>query len=220
MCGFVVLLAANLGRLGEEGVRISSPTRCPGSFDGLGIEFGDLFGGDEEAVRPEARELLDHPNFAASAPAAGDLREGIVDPRLVRALKVIADEHVICVGAFKDGHYFLEGVEDTPVIPDGYGEAGGLPNTHYFGRAVDIWAVDGKPIEGNGDDPGVRDVGWVLASLPPEERPDQIIGPTAWTERLGRSHDEGWVLQRDQIELHEDHIHIGFREENGTHNTR
>lgn len=218
LCG-LVLLVVNPGRL-DDGFSSSFPVRCPGGFDGLGIEFGEFFEGDEEPLKPEVKELLDHPNFAASTAAAGDLREGIVDPRLVRVLKVVADEHEICVDAFKTGHYFTEGVEDTPLIPDDYGGAGGLPNTHYFGRAADIWDVDGKPVEGNGDDPDVQSVGWVLAGISPEERPDQIIGPSAWTERLDRSRREGWILQPDQIERHEDHIHIGFREENGTQNTR
>ncbi len=91
-----------------------------------------------------------------------------MDPRIVEALKAITAEHEICVDAFKTGHYFIEGIEDTPIIPEGYGEAGGLPNTHYFGRAADIWDVDGKPVEGNGDDPDVQDVGWILAGLPPK----------------------------------------------------
>ena len=218
LCGFV-LLALNPGRLGD-GLSSSSPVRCPGGFDGLDIEFGDFFGGDEERVSPEVRELLEDPNFGASIQAAGDLKSGIVDPRIVEALKAITAEHEICVDAFKEGHYFIEGVEDGPVIPEGYGGAGGLPNTHYFGRAADIWDVDGKPVEGNGDDPDVQSVGWILAGLPPEELPDQIIGPPAWTKRLDRSPEEGWVLDQDQVELHADHIHIGFRKKDDNRNTR
>ena len=218
LCG-LALLALNPGRLGD-GLSSASPVRCPGGFDGLDIEFGGFFGDEDEPVSPEVNELLEDPNFGASSQATEDLEAGIVDPRIVEALKAITAEHEICVDAFKEGHYFIEGVEDTPMIPDGYGEAGGLPNTHYFGRAADIWNVDGKPVEGNGDDPDVQDVGWILAGLPPEERPDQIIGPPAWTERLDRSRREGWVLEQDQVELHDDHIHIGFREEDGTRNTR
>ena len=220
LCGFV-LLALNPERLGD-GLSSSSPVRCPGGFDGLDVELGDFFEGEEEeeAVSPEVRELLDDPNFGASSQAAEDLENGVVDPRIVEALKAVTAEHEICVDAFKSGHYFIEGVEDTPVIPEGYGEAGGLPDTHYFGRAADIWVVDGKPVEGNGDDPDVQDVGWILAGLPPEQRPDQIIGPTAWTRRLDRSPAEGWILDKDQVELHEDHIHMGFREKNGNQNTR
>jgi hypothetical protein len=218
LCGFV-FLALNPKRLGD-GLSSSSPVRCPGGFDGLDIEFGDFFEGDEKPVKPEIRELLDDPNFGASSQAVGDLEEGIVDQRIVEALKAVAAEHEICVDAFKTGHYFIEGVEDTPVIPDDYGDAGGLPNTHYFGRAADIWDVDGKPVEGNGEDVDVLGVGRVLAGLPPQRRPDQIIGPESWTRRLDRSYEEGWILAQDQLDLHDDHIHIGFLRENGTRNVR
>ncbi|QIN80170.1 hypothetical protein GBA65_18470 [Rubrobacter marinus] len=195
--------------------------RCPEGLDDTGISLGRFFGDEEEEpVSGEVRALLEDPNFGASPAAVEDLRAGIVDERVVVALRAITAEHRICVDAFKEGHYFLPGVEDGPLIPEGYGEAGGLPNTHYHGRAADIWDVDGKPVEGNGNDPDVRDVGWILAGLQRDERPDQIIGPPGWTEALDRSPEEGWILDRDQTELHRDHIHLGFRDENGTQNER
>jgi hypothetical protein len=52
-----------------------------------------------------------------------------------------------------------------------------LPNTHYYGRAADIREVNGKPIRNNGDDPHVLGIGEALAGIPPNQRPDQIIGP-------------------------------------------
>jgi hypothetical protein len=192
---------------------------CPPGL-GRGIWDTGLFGGDEAQGSREVRRLLDNPDFGASSEAAGDLRAGVVDPRLVEALRAVTREHRICVDAFKEGHYFIEGVEDGPRIPEGYGEAGGLPNTHYHGRAADIWYVDGKPVEGNGEDVDVLGVGRVLAGLPPQSRPDQIIGPESWTRRLDRSYEEGWILAQDQLDLHDDHIHIGFLRENGTRNVR
>ena len=179
-----------------------------------------MFGEDEAQGSREVRRLLDNPDFGASSEAAGDLRAGVVDPRLVEALRAVTEKHRICVDAFKEGHYFIEGVEDGPRIPEGYGEAGGLPNTHYYGRAADIWHVDGKPVEGNGEDPDVLGVGRVLASLPPRRRPDQIIGPESWTRRLDRTDEEGWILAEDQLDLHDDHIHIGYLKDQGTRNTR
>jgi hypothetical protein len=166
------------------------------------------------------RKLLENPDFGASGEAAGDLRAGIVDPRLVEVLRAVTKQHRICVDVFKAGHYFLPGVEDGPRIPEGYGEAGGLPNTHYHGRAADIRYVDGKPVEGNGDDPDVLGVGRVLSDLSPRRRPDQIIGPESWTRRLDRSYEEGWVLAQDQLDLHDDHIHLGYNKARGTSNIR
>jgi hypothetical protein len=176
--------------------------------------------GTAEGVSGEAKELLETSNFEASRKAIGDLKTGVVDPRLVSTLQTVAEEHRICVDAFKEGHYFLPGVPDGPLIPDSYGGAGGLPNTHYYGRAADIRRVDGRPVRGNGGNLSVLNVGKTLAGIPPQERPDQIIGPSSWAEALDRSYGEGWVLDPDQLALHEDHLHIGYRSDDGTQNTR
>lgn len=191
-----------------SGGEVPVPGRCPTGF-GWGPPGGS----------GEAKELLEEPNFEATPAAVRDLEAGIVDERLVSALRVVSEEHQVCVTAFKEGHYFLPGVPDTTVIPDGYGEAGGLPNTHYYGRAADIRQVDGKSIRDNGTDPELVNIGEIVAGIPPQERPDQIIGPENWTETLDHSREEGWILNEDQLELHEDHIHIGYRTENSTSNT-
>jgi hypothetical protein len=173
-----------------------------------------------DSSKGEARELLKSPNFGAAPQAAGDLERGVVDRRLVAALGKLTEKHRICVRTFKKGHYFRPGVPDGPRIPEGYGEAGGLPNTHFFGRAADIWWVDGKPVEGNAADPEVLKVGRLLAGIPRGERPDQIIGPPAWSKALGYGREDGWVLAPDQLKLHEDHIHIGYVDGPRTRNTR
>ncbi len=176
--------------------------------------------GAAEGVSGEAKELLETRNFEASSKAIGDLKAGIVDERLVTTLQAITEEHRVCVDAFKEGHYFLPGVPDGPLIPEGYGNAGGLPNSHYYGRAVDVRRVNGKPVRGNSTDPDVLDVGEVISRIPPQERPDQIIGPETWADTLERSSEEGWILDEDQLERHENHIHLGYIREDGTWNTR
>ncbi len=143
-----------------------------------------------------------------------------MDERLVTTLQAITQEHRVCVDAFKEGHYFLPGVPDGPLIPDSYGSAGGLPNSHYYGRAADIRRVNGKPVRGNSTDPDVLTVGEVISRVPPQERPDQIIGPESWARALGRSSEEGWILDEDQLERHEDHIHVGYIRKDGTWNAR
>ena len=214
----LAILAISCERVNGPDGETLEPACPPGV--GRGIWDMDLFRGDEPQGSRAVRRLLDNPDFGASGEAAGDLRAGIVDPRLVEALRAVTREHRICVDAFKEGHYFMPGVEDGPRIPEGYGEAGGLPNTHYLGRAADIWYVDGKPVEGNGENPDVLGVGRVLASLPPQTRPDQIIGPESWTRKLGRSYEEGWIVAQDQLDLHDDHIHIGYNKARGTSNVR
>ncbi len=208
-CAFLVFACGAL-----EGERLSPA--CP---PGVGRGIWDLLVDDGQGSG-EVRKLLEEPNFGASPEAAGDLRAGIVDERLVVALRTITEEHRVCVNAFKEGHYFVPGVPDGPRIPEGYGRAGGLPNTHYYGRAADIWWVDGKPVEGNATDPDVVDVGRVLADIPPRRRPDQIIGPQKWTKALGYERAEGWILDSDQLELHENHIHLGYMDREGTRNAR
>jgi hypothetical protein len=196
-----------------------SPACPPGLGHGL-WDLSFLGGGNDRPTGDAARKLLENPNFGATPEAARDLEAGIVDERLVATLRTVAKEHPICVDAFKEGHYFLPGVPDGPRIPEGYGEAGGLPNTHYFGRAADVWWVDGKPVGGNGTDPDVLDVGRILADIPPQRRPDQIIGPPGWTKTLGYPREAGWILAPDQLELHEDHLHLGYLDEKGTRNAR
>ena len=187
------------------------------------LAFGPCIQGGEriaEGASGEARELLETRNFEASRKAIGDLKGGIVDERLVATLQAITNEHKVCVDAFKEGHYFLPGVPDGPLIPDSYGDAGGLPNSHYYGRAVDVRRVNGTPVRGNGTDLRVLDIGEIISGIPPQERPDQIIGPESWAEALGRSTEEGWILDEDQLERHEDHIHLGYIRNDGTWNTR
>ena len=192
---------------------------CPPGVGRGAWDPGFLAGEDGEAGG-EAKKLLEDPDFGASPEAAGDLEAGIVDERLVAVLLTITREHRICVDAFKEGHFFLPGVPDGPRIPEGYGESGGLPNTHYFGRAADVWWVDGKPVEGNATDPDVLDVGRTLAGIPARRRPDQIIGPEKWTNALGYGREEGWVPNPDQLRLHADHIHIGYTAKEGTRTAR
>jgi hypothetical protein len=192
-----------------------TPACPPGAGSGL-RDLSPLKSENTGRGGTEVRKLLESPNFGATPQAVRDLERGVVDQRLVAALRVVTKRHRICVQTFKEGHDFLPGVPDGPRIPEGYGKAGGLPNTHYFGRAADVWWVDGKPVEDNPTAPGILEVGKILASIPPERRPDQIIGPPRWTKTLGYRRPKGWVLASDQLELHRDHIHIGYIDESGS----
>ena len=212
-----MLIVAGCGPV--ENVRLEEPA-CP---RGVGHGFWDfrwLEDDNSDTASTGTEKLLNRPNFGATPEAAGDLEAGIVDARLISTLLTISKEHSICVQTFKEGHRFLPDEEDGPTIPEGYGNAGGLPNTHYLGRATDIYWIDGEPVEGNGTKPAVLDVGQMLANIPPGRRPDQIIGPPDWTQRLGYEWASGWVISQDQLDLHEDHLHIGYRDERGTNNTR
>ena len=195
--------------------RVDFTPACPPGVGGGLRDLSPLKGENSGPDSTEVRRLLESPNFGATPQAVRDLEKGVVDGRLVEALRDLTRGHRICVQSFKEGHYFLPGVPDGPRIPEGYGRAGGLPNTHYFGRAADVWWIDGKPVEGNATARGTLKAGRILARIPSGRRPDQIIGPPAWTEALDYGRKEGWVLARDQLELHRDHIHIGYIDESG-----
>jgi hypothetical protein len=211
-----VLLVVSCGNLGALDLNPACP---PGIGRGV-WDLGSPKGDDVRSGSTGVRKLLKSPNFGATPQAVDDLERGVVDKRLVAALGVLTKEHRVCVETFKKGHYFLPGVPDGPRIPKGYGKAGGLPNTHYYGRAADVWWVDGKPVEGNATNLDVLEVGKLLANIPSKRRPDQIIGPPKWAGSLGYGSQRGWVLAPDQLELHKDHIHIGYMDEQGTHNAR
>jgi len=149
-----------------------------------------------------AEDLLSDPNFEASPEAEGDLRAGIVDEGLISALGAVTDRHRVRVSVFKTGHPYGE-------MPDLPAALGGGYNSHYYGRAVDIPEVDGKPVAGNGTDPDVLDVGRILHSLPASARPDEVIGPTDWTAELGYTRDEGFVTDPGFTREHRDHLHVG-----------
>jgi hypothetical protein len=212
----VALLVVSCRSLGAVDL---SPACPPGVGRGI-WDLGSPKGDDARPGSTAVRELLENPDFGATPQAVGDLERGVVDGRLVAALTVLTKQHRICVDTFKKGHFFLPGVPDGPRIPEGYGKAGGLPNTHHYGRAADVRWVDGKPVKGNATDPDVLEAGELLACIPPTRRPDQIIGPPGWFEALGYGREEGWVLAPDQLRLHKDHIHIGYMDEQGTHNPR
>lgn len=163
-----------------------------------------------------AEDLLADPDCKFSDVARADLEAGVVDEYLISTLQAVCRKHSISVNVFKTGHTFGPGLEEGPEIPVGYGNAGGYPNTHYFGRAADIWEVDGKPVEGNGADPAVVSVGRILAGLPTENKPDVVIGPDAWNRVLGYGPEQGWVIDQDQVALHADHLHVGYWEGDGT----
>jgi hypothetical protein len=73
--------------------------------------------GVAKGVSGAAKELLEASNFEASKKAIRDLEA---------TPQAVTEEHQICVDTFKEGHRFLPGVKDGPLIPTGYGDAGVL----------------------------------------------------------------------------------------------
>jgi hypothetical protein len=134
--------------------------------------------------RTDPRVLLADPRLELAPNARADLAAGLVDPRLVALLDQILRRHRLAVSVFKTGHSLH--VRGTDVV-----------SKHTFGRAADIWKVDGGLVR-PGHAPSLALTDW-LASLPPDQRPSEVGSPFAQFEQV-----PGHFSNAD----HQDHIHL------------
>lgn len=133
-----------------------------------------------------AEAVLTHPNIDLRPGARADVEAGVVDPRVLRVLLVLAGRHRLTyVGPFKTGHSrYVAGTTRT--------------SNHFYGRAVDLAVIDGAPVS-------VLNLGASAAldevlALPPEMRPDEVGAP--WRIPFGTT--------STFTENHDDHLHLGF----------
>lgn len=134
-----------------------------------------------------AEAVLNHPRIGLRASAAGDVRAGRVDVRILAVLLVIATEHdLAAVGPFVTGHsYYVAGTD--------------RPSNHAFGRGVDLPVVDGSAVSPTNT--GARAVVDLALALPPDLRPDEIGCPWPDLARLPGVFTDA---------AHYDHLHLGF----------
>jgi hypothetical protein len=115
-----------------------------------------------------------------------DLATGAIDPRVVGLLGAITQEHTVVVTALRSDHSRLT-VE-------------GNVSNHFFGRAMDISAVDGVSCADTAPDAPCAELGRTLAALPTPAMPTELIycfdldGP-------------GPAFARAD---HCDHLHVGY----------
>lgn len=115
----------------------SSPGSARRVFpDSLGRTTGVPEGGQpalfiDSAPSPSA--LLADPRLTLGAGARADLANGVVDPRLTAVLTDLLQRHTLSIVVFRSGHSRL--VAGTDVV-----------SNHFYGRAVDVVAVDGEPV--------------------------------------------------------------------------
>ena len=75
--------------------------------------------------------LANHPNLSLTPRARQDLLDGIIDQRVVDFLAWAVERHTISVSVLRSGHsQFVAGTDRI--------------SNHWYGRAVDIYAVDGE----------------------------------------------------------------------------
>ncbi len=138
-----------------------------------------------EVSDPRVQAILENPNITLTGMARQDLISGIVDPRVLDVVEFAASEHAISISVFATGHPY------GPTL-DALGYAG-YPNSHYFGRAVDIYAVDGAPVS-SGNQAAYELAQAIHARFAPAE-----LG-SPWTFGEGSFSDA----------MHQDHIHVGW----------
>jgi membrane-bound lytic murein transglycosylase B len=116
----------------------------------------------------------------------GDITSGALDPRIIALIAAITQEHQLTISALRSDHseYTVEG----------------NVSNHYFGRAVDIAAVDGVSCTDTAVDAPCAELGRTLAYLPAPAHPTELIycfdldGP-------------GPAFARSD---HCDHVHAGY----------
>jgi cell wall-associated NlpC family hydrolase len=125
-----------------------------------------------------ARTLLSHARVVLEPDCAADLAADRVDPRVVALLARLARDHTITVSSLCSGHARFT--------------AAGSVSSHHLGRAADITAIDGAPV--NAGNAAAREIAIGLQRLEAPIRPDEIgtpwaiAGPGYWTDAAQQSH--------------------------------
>ncbi|HEY1478737.1 MAG TPA: hypothetical protein VGF46_01835 [Gaiellales bacterium] len=132
-----------------------------------------------------AAGLLASSSIELTGAAAGDLRRGIVDSRLISLLGWISQTHSVAISEFKTGHGKY--VAGTSKI-----------SNNWYGRAVTITAVDGLAVSPGSS--GAHALWQALRTAPSAIRPSEIGAP--WADPSNPRYYSG----SDALNV----IHIGF----------
>ena len=117
-----------------------------------------------------------------------DIQSGSIDPRILNILAAISQEHTIRISALRSDHSM--------------NTASGNVSNHYYGRAMDIAAIDGTPCTDVSPDGPCGVIAQQLGALPAGQEPTELI---YCFDPDGPSNPNGFS-QAD----HCDHIHVGF----------
>jgi hypothetical protein len=125
--------------------------------------------------------------------AAADLRRGWVDGRLVGTLNAMADRWALDLLAFKSGASMCIDGSNRSGCP------GSKVSNHYFGRAVDVMAIGGRPVSPT-NTVAYTALRWLL-ELPLPWRPGELGNPWPEFDPLPGVYSDA---------NHRNHFHIGF----------
>jgi hypothetical protein len=149
----------------------------------------DQFGGEGTGTGgppdSEALALLKNKNVILDDVGVADIKAGRIDPRVVAVLTKLSQEHEIRVSCMCSDHSKFT--------------SGGSVSNHFYGRGLDIAAVDGEIV--NSGSVLAREIAMELQDLDPAYRPNEIGTP--WPiSGPGYFTDAG----------HQDHLHVGFKQ--------
>jgi hypothetical protein len=117
-----------------------------------------------------------------------DIQSGSIDPRILTILGAISQNHTIQISALRSDHSM--------------NTSGGNVSNHYYGRAMDIAAIDGVACTETSPDGPCGTIARELGALPPGQKPTELI---YCFDPDGPESPDGFA-QAD----HCDHIHVGF----------
>jgi hypothetical protein len=115
-----------------------------------------------------------------------DLTDGAIDPRIMGLIGAITQEHELTISALRSDH-------------SKYTSSGYVSN-HYFGRAMDIAAVDGVSCTDTAVDAPCANLARTLAYLPAPAHPTELI----------YCFDVDGPGPAFALPDHCDHVHVGF----------
>jgi len=150
----------------------------PGQYGGVGAGTGGPPDAQALALLKNKRVILDEVGIA-------DVKAGRIDPRVIAVLTKLSQEHKITVSCMCSDHSKYT--------------AGGSISNHYYGRGLDIAAIDGVPVNAANFD--ARELATDLQELPADYRPNEIGTPWAIS-------GPGYFTDA----AHQDHLHIGFKQ--------
>ncbi len=137
-----------------------------------------------DTLGPQAQAVLANPAVRLPVAARADVESGTVSEEVLSAVNALAASHTIDVSILESGH---------PIDVFGTSRA----SDHPKGLAVDIWAIEGRPVVDPANYPLVTEVMQAGVALGAYQAGGPVqLSPTS-------------VFFSD--DTHHDHIHLGFR---------
>jgi transglycosylase-like protein with SLT domain len=115
-----------------------------------------------------------------------DIQNGVLDQRIMALLAVMTQEHQITISSLRSDHSMMT--------------ASGNVSNHYYGRAMDIAAVDGVSCTNVDPSAPCAQLGYALSQMPAPLHPDELIF----------CFDLDGAGPAFALADHCDHIHAGF----------